>query len=611
MKVTTLVDNDGTVLMPRTHIKAVVDDNGNSVQDLLNSKADKSDLDQSNLFFFFCSRENGAQSSTFTYNAGSKENLSSILSHLKMASVKDGQVTHVMAPGRITKDTLGNEVKIDGTDGDIFCYCDYDLSKLQFTDILESKEQNGLGLGITPFSIKGHISEKVGKFAFSPCPTVATKYGNDTAIAEHCFYNTTINGTGNTFPTFFENNIKTSAGGYPNGYRSALSVFTNSRKQKSTDTHKYKGLWYKYLETWFTAMYLELGTLNFTDNTLFGVGITPTETPDSTTFGDMKNIYGNSGFKWINGNNSGFGNIMADVKSTSNGDTFKILDCIGGSGNDRYACSEILEGQRVIDNIVKNGWQSKIGDASIVFTDYGNTIITDGSVNLSTGAGMTENIKYYQVRNVPGCEGIDDGVMTAVVNCYFKETVKSGAYIGTTDMSGATVIMKLSHPIYRGFAFFEGLLIQTEGAYYVMKKDSNGNITVHYYSFDNREDLPDIVDDNASNFNTTLDVTPKMIQGASERYSTDYTEGWAKKADYSSSLWAYKDLGASTHTYEVAYCWRDGTWGTTLNNGYQCVNAAAVGCDAWDDHAGRTVFAHHSASAGIDHFAGAASINLS
>jgi hypothetical protein len=31
MKITTLVDNNDTPLMPRTHVKAVVDDNGNSV----------------------------------------------------------------------------------------------------------------------------------------------------------------------------------------------------------------------------------------------------------------------------------------------------------------------------------------------------------------------------------------------------------------------------------------------------------------------------------------------------------------------------------------------------------------------------------------------------
>ena len=65
----------------------------------------------------------------------------------------------------------------------------------------------------------------------------------------------------------------------------------------------------------------------------------------------------------------------------------------------------------------------KIGNIGNVFTfdAAGNvSCTTDGSVNLSTGAGMEACKHYYVVRNVPGCEGMADGVMTAVVNSYTK-----------------------------------------------------------------------------------------------------------------------------------------------------------------------------------------------
>ena len=88
-----------------------------------------------------------------------------------------------------------------------------------------------------------------------------------------------------------------------------------------------------------------------------------------------------------------------------------------------------LEEQRLLDGIAKAGLVSHIGNYLAVFSydASGNVVVTtDGSVNPATGSGMTAGKRYYVVRNVPNCEGMADGVMTSVINCYVKLTCKSG-----------------------------------------------------------------------------------------------------------------------------------------------------------------------------------------
>lgn len=76
----------------------------------------------STTMYYIGSKQANVTSPTINTSIGivtSKDKLLETLSHFKIATVRDGKVTHICAPGRLSMDEYGNEVKYDGTDGDV------------------------------------------------------------------------------------------------------------------------------------------------------------------------------------------------------------------------------------------------------------------------------------------------------------------------------------------------------------------------------------------------------------------------------------------------------------------------------------------------------------
>ena len=84
--------------------------------------------------------------------------------------------------------------------------------------------------------------------------------------------------------------------------------------------------------------------------------------------------------------------------------------------------------------------------------------------------------------------------------------------------------------------------------------------------------------------------------------NTQYGDGWASKCNPAVSLFYYPNVGGDRRTYENAYVWRGGCWGSGVNGvpekGYKCVNASVVGCYCGDGFASvRSVLGASSAVA--------------
>ena len=106
---------------------------------------------------------------------------------------------------------------------------------------------------------------------------------------------------------------------------------------------------------------------------------------------------------------------------------------------------------------------------------------------------MVSNKRYYIIRDVPNCQGIAEGVMTAVVNCYVKMNVADGIYIDNTDLTGGYVIYKFSHSVYRGLSMpMDGHFFQLCGAYYTTEC-REGHYYNKYYCAEKWSDMPPLV----------------------------------------------------------------------------------------------------------------------
>lgn len=278
----------------------------------------------------------------------------------------------------------------------------------------------------------------------------------------------------------FKQSYKTSGGGYPTQYVSSIQSVKNAQAKNADGSNRpYMGMYYEFYEIIVCLMSFEIGTWAHTRLNLFGVGCTTLDGVSSFTFID-DSISANSGWKAIVGSEIKYSTLMGDNMITPAGSTSKT-NLIGGvAGSSWYGFTEIMEAQRLLDGISKAGLVSKIGSIGHIFSfdmEGSVTCTEDGSVNLSTGAGMEACKHYYVVRNVPGCAGMADGVMTAVVNSYTKMEFQDGVkWTDGTAMNGGIGILKRSIPIYRGWNLpLVGLFRQMDGAYYIVRKNSDGN----------------------------------------------------------------------------------------------------------------------------------------
>lgn len=536
---------------------------------------------------------------------GSKEALNMVLKHYKMGLFKNGALVKECAPCRITKAVDGSDINIDGSEGDIMLYTDVpiyrDRCRVSGVTVPNSTAttHNMIGLGLMPHQIGWKDAKKMNPFAFTP------GYVQFDGKEYRSCYNTSYNGSASApdnsyFTTNFigENGAQ---GGYPVMGQSSIDSMQRSRKKGP----KYQGIFYEFYEMWLIAMYLELGSLYFTDINSFGKGCTY-NTPDASN--------------WISGGTSGV--RIKDGKGEGTDDYSALYRYIAGLLGNSYNFEEALESQRFVDALVKSNLVDKVDGKTVL--EYDTDVNKKGyvkvssNVDVASGSGMTYGKKYYIIRNVPNCQGIGDGVMTYVLNVFFKTKFKDD--YSNTDYSGKDIIFKFSYPTYRGLELFSGAQTQIEGINYIMGNYGGvrkGSIWYAKDYTDIKYDPTNFTDADYSVSTDTLDEDIPYIKGFVKAGEYDVSNtGWVKNSNYDVSLYCVTECGgASATSYECGYVWR---YGTSLggvnttdgypNDGYKNVNASVVGCDAYYNGFGRTLDANNAVADGSDNLAGGFSI---
>ena len=556
---------------------------------------------------------------------GSKDALNRVLKHYKMGLFKDGALVKECAPCRITKAVDGSEIKIDGSKGDIMLYTDTpiyrDRCSVSGVTVPNSSAttHNIIGLGLMPHQTSGKEAKKMNPFAFTP------GYVQFDGNEYRSCYNTTYKGSGGEPKPLFTTNFigeNGAQGGYPIMRQSAVDNMKYSRNKGP----KYQGIFYEFYEMWLIAMYLELGSLYFTDINSFGAGCT-LNTPDASNWISG----GSSGIRIKDGKGEGtddYSALMAfSYKISKNSNNISPLN--GLVGTNYYNFEEALESQRFVDALVKSNLVDKVDGktvleyddrlSSILFNKKGYVKVSE-NVDVASGSGMKEGKKYYIIRNVPNCQGIGDGVMTYVLNVFVKTSFNANVYHGSVNVGNKGVIFKFSYPTYRGLELFSGAQIQIEGINHVIgnyKGVNKGSIWYAKDYTDIKYDPTNFTDADYSVSTDTLDEDIPYIKGFVKAGEYDVSNtGWVKNSNYDVSLYCATECsGASATSYECGYVWR---YGTSLggvnttdgypNDGYKNVNASVVGCDAYYNGFGRTLDANNAVADGSDNLAGGFSI---
>ena len=548
---------------------------------------------------------------------GSKEALNMVLKHYKMGLFKDGALVKECAPCRITKAVDGSDINIDGSEGDIMLYTDVpiyrDRCRVSGVTVPNSTAttHNMIGLGLMPHQTSGKEAKKMNPFAFTP------GYVQFDGHEYRSCYNTSYNGSASApNRSYFTTNfiLKNGAqGGYPVMDQSAIDNMQRSRNKGKG----YQGIFYEFYEMWLIAMYLELGSLYFTDIDSFGAGCTR-NTPDVSNWISG----GSSGIRIKDGKGEGTDDYSAlmggSYKIGESGYTIHPLD--GLLGYNYYNFEEALESQRFVDALVKSNLVDKVdGNTVLEYDDKNNGYIkVSENVDVASGSGMKEGKKYYIIRNVPNCQGIGDGVMTYVLNVFAKTKFKDD--YSNTNYRGKDIIFKFSYPTYRGLELFSGAQTQIEGINYIMGNYGGvrkGSIWYAKDYTDIKYDPTNFTDADYSVSTDTLDEDIPYIKGFVKGGEYDvFNTGWVKNSNYDVSLYCVTECGgASATSYECGYVWR---YGTSLggvnttdgypNDGYKNVNASVVGCDAYYNGFGRTLDANNAVADGSDNLAGGFSI---
>ena len=318
---------------------------------------------------------------------GSKEALNMVLKHYKMGLFKDGALVKECAPCRITKAVDGSDINIDGSEGDIMLYTDVpiyrDRCRVSGVTVPNSTAttHNMIGLGLMPHQIGWKDAKKMNPFAFTP------GYVQFDGNEYRSCYNTSYTGSASVLTpdkSKFTTNFIGKNGrlwGYPVMAASAI----NNMKYSRNKGPKYQGIFYEFYEMWLIGMYLELGSLCFTDINSFGKGCTK-NTPDASN--------------WISGGSSGV--RIKDGKGEGTDDYSALMEHTGGLlGLYTSNFEEALESQRFVDALVKSNLVDKVDGKTVLEYDENGGIKVSADVDLASGSGMTVGKKYYIIRNVP------------------------------------------------------------------------------------------------------------------------------------------------------------------------------------------------------------------
>ena len=560
-------------------------------------------------------RMNGDASPDAEMTFGDKQLMHEVGAEWKLATVKNGVVTHVCAPGRLTLDENGEEVKIDGSDGDVMLI-NRNANVINATKVIDGREMNCLAIGKTAAKWYGVESKKMPAFGMTPCETVNAKIEGDERSQAHCVYNTTLNGMYGTADTSVLKASYINRGAGHASNMSAVSSIQNAQN-KNTDpltARPYMGWHHGTYEALLTTMFAEIGSVDHTDVKMFGSGVTA-QNISASQFNDDA-ISGVSGWKIIAATGetyySSYTGTQVYVTSKN-----KNIQLANGLSSSIYNPVQLLEGQRILDAIAKAGFIDKIGNKANIFyyDENGNAVCaSDGSVNLDTGEGMEMLKFYFVVRDVPRCEGMKDGVMTAVVNRYVKTEIADGCQSTDKKVSfdGAIAILKVSIPVYRGFTLpYVGQFRQMSYAYYTIH-NIDGATHVDYRCTESMEDVQPLTVFNQNAYQCAYGTKPPMLVGLNKKKDygvTDIRGSYIKSSDYNMSQFCYKTVGSSLHTHECAYLWlypsSNGGVGTSQ------VRASVVGCLAdYSDVSARTVFCDFHAGFGYLSCAGAFAVLL-
>ena len=585
-------------------------------------------------------RVNGDNSPAGTIFFGEDSNLKEITSHMNMGlTTKGGTLYKRCANCRLDVAVDGTELKIDGTDGDVMNFTNSELYFLKGTvaapadlNLGDGVELNLIALGMSPFTIYGANAKAFAPFALNPQYTVNCKIdGVDDVVCAHSIYNTAYAGSYSKPSDWFNETFKPNGNGYFNQYINSMqSIWYAQGKNADQKTNRpYMGGYYEFFEIFIALMFCELKSVYHQSLTSFGTGCTRSNpATDAASFGD-KTMRGNSGVMYVQANGT----------KTYNSLTTNAL-C-----GDSYGFTEMLEPDRILNDIAKAGLISKIWDGvtadsancSVVFEydEDGNMKVSDfTNEELATGANMVPNHKYYQVRSVPNTKGMADGAMTAVINIYVKMTFKDGTTVNNVDHTGGYAVYKLSHPVYRGMCLQDGMFSQMQGCHYVNYciegttgengvKEEDKYVT-YFKCAENVDDIPAQQADYIEYFgdvNKDLEMErglTKVVQthGELTREQKKNYYIWAKKADYNASLLCYTQGDAGISTGECAFLKNDSSigngdtiWGSLPRAGRKCVNAVVVGCDSSEGRpSARTVDSSHAVSDSVKNFAGRFSI---
>lgn len=561
-------------------------------------------------------RMNGDASPDAEMTFGDKQLMHEVGAEWKLATVKDGVVTHVMAPGRLTLDENGEEVKIDGSDGDVMLI-NRNANVINATKVIDGREMNCLAIGKTAAKWYGVESKNMPAFGMTPCETVNAKIEGDTRSQAHCVYNTTLNGTYGTADTsVLKASYINNGAGHSDSYISAVDSIQNAQN-KNTDpltARPYMGWHHGTYEALLTTMFAEIGSVDHTDVKMFGSGATA-QNISASQFNDDA-ISGVSGWKIIAATGETYYSnyFSASVYVVRDDENIQLAN---GLSTFLYNPVQLLEGQRILDAIAKAGFIDKIGNKTNIFyyDENGNAVCaSDGSVNLDTGEGMEMLKFYFVVRDVPRCEGMKDGVMTAVVNRYVKTEIADGCQSTDKKVSfdGAIAILKVSIPVYRGFTLpYVGQFREMSYAYYTIHNIDNAT-HVDYRCTESMDDVQPLTVFNQDSYQCAYGTKPPMLVGLNKKKDygvTNLTESCIKSSDYNMSQFCYKTVGSSLHTHECAYLWL-----YSLNNGgvgTSQVRGSVVGCVANGGNvSARTAVCYGRAGLGDINYAGAFAVLL-
>ena len=573
---------------------------------------------------FTCARlYEGETSPTLGTYYGSKTKLYEVLDHFKIGIFdKDGKLVKECAPGRLTADKNGGTIAIDGSMGDVMLYTDADIyvdrASLKGMSVPNSNgttasTYNVIGLGLTSHSVVGKNAKKFEPFSITPHATVNCKLSTDSKTQAHSIYNKYVAGTYAEPTPFFTTAYRADGKGFPTTSIGSLRSSYYAREKGGG----YMGLYYEFYEIWLMAMYLELGTLDFTSLSKFGNGCAQV-TPDSSAWFSDTTV-GSSGARIKHTGGDLYSSLTHQAYGTG-GASGNTRLAYGLTGGDDYCnFTEMLETQRIMDGVVKAGYASSIsGTKLFTFNNSGNVVTAATNVNVNTGANMVENKKYFTVRNVTGCQGLADGVMTGVVNIYMKKVFASGVMKSSTNVGGDTAIFKFSHPIYRGLELVSGLLTHLEGQYFVINAEGDASLdgtssaatSQDFYYATHWSDMPKNISTASGWSVSDLDGLPGIVSGLTKSdYQPTFTEGWAKNTDYNVSLYFSTNYLAGQHTYECGYTVKSKTihGATTSKNtypthGHRYAKVFAVSCTSASGYVGRSCQTSFSVQGSYVHY---------